>query len=96
MMIEADEERIPSVPHHNQLFEDDMGIVWRWDDQVENWIKEFYDFEPPEEKTLLRIIKFYKSIVETAPEEMVEEQDEYDRESLDGALNFFIKKFSDE
>lgn len=89
----AEEENIPSDPDPNQLFIDDIGIVWRWNEDESKWLKTFYQLDEMEEKTLVRVIRFYKDVLNEAPEEMME--GDYDKDSLNDALDFFMKKFGE-
>jgi len=85
------EEKIPDNPKDNQVFVDNIGIVWRWDEGEEEWIESFYSFKELEQETLVEIIKFYKSIANQSPDDIPDDVG-YDIDELNRALDYLLKK----
>jgi len=93
--MHVDEGEVPSDPRHNELLVDNIGIVWRYDETDDDWIKTFYSFDEFERKTLVNIVSFYRDMLEEYPDDMMEEE-EYDKEELNKAVDYLIRKLSDE
>jgi len=85
------EEEIPDNPVDNQILIDNVGIVWRWDAEEENWIESFYSFNDQEQETVVEIIKFYKRLVNESPEDLPDNAG-YDIDELNKALDYLLKK----
>ena len=90
-----EEDNMPEDPQHNELIVDRVGIVWRYDETEDEWIETFYSLDREERLTIVKIIEFYKSAIGQAPDDILD-SDEWDRDTLDEALDYLLKKFGGE